>query len=214
MENLTAPLLSILPQLHHPLLSLNVCTESICYLSLFFLPALHVIFSSPRATSVFTEVHKFALVWLPVSQGCDCFKSSNITRCLLRLFKEMLTWNRDTDTPALVSLQWPSRDAKPLHLDWNKGRRKGACWWSIWQNRDASSVVNWLSHKRSLPWPINPDSGFEMTAVPPTPWWFLEGVWLALWHSGIIFLHPTSCVPGCIGMSSNYLVKMSSCQTL
>lgn len=104
--------------------------------------------------------------------------------------------------------------ATPSCLEYGKRRRKDACWWSIWQNRDASSVVNWLSHKRSLPWPINPDSRFGMTVVPPTPWWFLEGVWLALWHSGIIFLHPTSSVPGCIEMSSNYLVKMSTCQAL
>lgn len=29
------------------------------------------------------------------------------------------------DTPALVSLQGPSWDAKPLHLDWNMGREGG-----------------------------------------------------------------------------------------
>lgn len=170
-----------------------LCTSLSLSLSPLGSSLLHIIFSSPSAMSMFTEVHKFVLVWLPISQGCDCFKSSNITQCLLRLFKEMLTWKSDMDTLVpITAVALLGCKATLSWLEYGKGRRMGAWWWSVWQNRDASSVVNWLSHKQSLPWPINPESGFEMTAVPPTPWWFLEGVWLALWHSGIIFLHPTS----------------------
>lgn len=49
-------------------------------------------FISPLTTSMFKEALGFSEVWLLVSQGISCFRSSNIRRCLPALFRRKWKW--------------------------------------------------------------------------------------------------------------------------
>lgn len=49
-------------------------------------------FISPLTTSMFKEARGFSEVWLLVSQGISCFRSSNIHRCLPALFSRKWKW--------------------------------------------------------------------------------------------------------------------------